>query len=218
MLVLVVLAVKLDSVTVTKEPKMEFFAHNTYEETITVVADRKYPPYSFQNEEGEMVGGEIELINAIANEMQVNLDIQFVSWEDALNAMKNGEADVILGLDYKQKYKDLFNLTTPVEINQYVAYGKEDYESLQQFHQKRIGAINYGSSEETILSPLALDNIITYDFYEDAFADIQNNKLDYLIGRYAVGNRVLAEQGITDVKAVGSVLGNNAFCFGMQKS
>ena len=193
MLLLVALAIKLIPDVLKKEPKMEFFADNTYEETITVVADEEYPPYSFRNEKGEIVGSEIELINAIANEMQVNVDIQFASWSDALQMMENGKVDVILGLDYSPKYKELFNLTHTIEINQYVTFGKESYSSLYEFTNKYVGVIQYNVLDEVIIEPLSLHNIVTYDSYEDAFADIQNDKLDYLIGRYAVGNRVLAK-------------------------
>ena len=38
-----------------RSPTMEIYANNSYEETLVVVADGEYPPFSFENSKGEMV-------------------------------------------------------------------------------------------------------------------------------------------------------------------
>ena len=201
----------------TDEPVMEIFPDGIYNETISVVADSEYPPFSFEDEQGNMIGYDLEVLNAIANEMKVNLDMHYVPWNDALEAMEDGTVDVILGLEYQEKYKDLYLLTDPLEINQTVAFGKNNYKSIYELYDKKIAILTYSMIDKTLIGPLALENVLVYDTYEEAFADIQSGELDYLIGRYSVGNRVLAQQGITNVRAVGKVLSNNAFCFGVQK-
>ena len=42
-----------------REPELEIYPNQSYERTITVVADENYPPFSFVNEEGVSVGGDI---------------------------------------------------------------------------------------------------------------------------------------------------------------
>ena len=202
---------------VTREPQMDIFAKNTYSETIRVVADENYPPFSFKGENGDMIGCDIEILNALANEMKVNIDIKFMSWPEALQSIKNGDADIILGLEYNKEYSGLYNLSSPVAINQYVAFGKEDYKTVHCLYTKKVGILNYSTAKELFVDAMALENVKTYEHYEDAFKDIQDGKLDYLIARYSVGNRVLNQEKITDVKAVGNVLVSNAFCFGVQK-
>ena len=206
-------AIKYD----TKEPKMEIYANNNYSETLVIVADQEYPPFSFENSHGVMIGSNIELMNAIANEMHVNLDFKFVPWSTSLEMINDGSADIILGLEYNDEYKEKFELSKPVEVNQYVAFGKEDYISTQELFDKKIAVLEYSSVMESIVEPMGFPNVNIYKEYEDAFIAIEENEADYLLARYPVGNRVLANNDFKNIKAVGHVLYSNSYCFGVQK-
>ena len=60
----------------TKEtPEVEIFPRNMYRETIHVVADVDYAPYSYLGDDGSPTGHDVELISEIANNMRVNLDL-----------------------------------------------------------------------------------------------------------------------------------------------
>ena len=203
---------------IRKEPKMEIFADNHYEETLKVVINQEFPPFSYKNKAGNMVGHDIEVLNAIANKMKVNVDIHSLPQNEAMRTMIEGNADVILGIEYNPKYIEKFDLTTPIEINQLVAFGIDEYSFVYELYDKRVAILRNGLVSETLIRPLAFKNVEVYGSYEEAFYAIQNGELDYLIGRYSVGNRVLAQENIEDVSAVGRVLSNNAFCIGVQKN
>ena len=200
-----------------KLPEMEIYANNNYEETLVVVADNNFPPFSFKNDRGEIVGNDIEIINSIANDMKVNISICFLPWSEAITALDDGKADIVLGLEYNDKYKEMFLLSKPIEINQYVAFGKERYLSVRELFSKRIAVLEHSSVVDEVIDPLSMPIVATFTDYEDAFAAIEAGELDYLIARYSVGNRVLATNNFNNIKARGTVLYNNAFCIGVQK-
>lgn len=211
---MIIYALKIDAST----PTLDIYPNNTYKETLKVVSDENYPPFSYKNKKGEMVGSDIEHMNSIANEMGVNIEYSFHSWPKAIEAMENNEADIILGLEYKKDYYDKFELTLPVEINQYVSFGLKDYSSVQELISKKIAVLEYSSVLEKIVIPMGIRDVTVFIDYEDAFAAINNNEIDYLIARNSVGNYLLDRNDFGDIETKGHTLYSNAFCFGLQKN
>ena len=64
-------------------PKMEIRPENRYEETLRVVTDMDYAPFSYVDENGEYAGLDVELINEIANRLEMNLDLTLMDWNEA---------------------------------------------------------------------------------------------------------------------------------------
>ncbi len=52
----------------------KIISKNIFKRTMIVVADIDYEPYSFISEQGCPSGHDIELVNALANKMEYNLD------------------------------------------------------------------------------------------------------------------------------------------------
>ena len=205
-------------VRVNIEPKIHFRSNNNYEETITVCTDNEYPPFSFIDKDGKIQGYDVELIYLLAEEMKVNVDLKLVAWNEAMEYMNQGNADIILGLEYNEKYREEFMLSNPVQINEFIAFGMYPVDRLSLLKEKKLGALENSTSYDLFIKPNNLQDVITYhSSYEDGFKDVLSGKIDYLIGRYSVGKRVLNEQGINEINAVGKVLTTNAFCIGVQK-
>ncbi|MBQ9273839.1 MAG: amino acid ABC transporter substrate-binding protein [Succinivibrio sp.] len=56
-----------------------------------------YPPYQFHDKSGEIVGFEIDLMNAIAREMEVSFEYQEGPYNVIYARTQNGELDALLG-------------------------------------------------------------------------------------------------------------------------
>ena len=83
----------------------------------------EYPPYTYKNEEGEAVGGEIEVLYNFAREKGYTLNIQEVSsLDEQYNALKNKEIN-ITSFTKTEKYEEEFSFpdildVTILDINQ----------------------------------------------------------------------------------------------------
>lgn len=213
-----ILTTGLNAAKPYRDPKINIKPSNKYTEIITISADKKYPPFSYLDKDGNPQGFDIELIYMLAEEMKVNIELNLVSWPEALKTMKFEEADIILGLEYSEKYLEKFHLSKPVQINEFVAFGTKSFDRISQLYTKKIGVLENSISDTLFIKPHNLQPITTYHTsYEGAFQSILNGEIDYLIGRYAVGKRVLDQEGITKIRPVGEILNSNAFCFGVQK-
>lgn len=63
---------------------------------IKVVTDAKYPPFSYIDEAGKMVGFEVDLWNALAERLNVNIEATTVSFESIIPGVQSGRWDIAM--------------------------------------------------------------------------------------------------------------------------
>ena len=63
---------------------------------IRFLTDSDFPPFNFYDEDGILVGFNIDLARAICLELSTSCDIKARPWEELFNGLKNGEADAVI--------------------------------------------------------------------------------------------------------------------------
>lgn len=82
---------------------------------IRFLTDSDYPPFDFYDEEGVLVGFNIDLARAICLELNTSCDIKPRPWSELFAGLKNGEADAVIAghkvtaaalkeVDFTQRY------------------------------------------------------------------------------------------------------------------
>lgn len=218
-LVLVVLIfISIKILVLEKSINNGIIAENIFERTMVVVADIDYEPYSFIGEDGHPAGHDIELINAIANEMKYNADVKLMKWKDCLEAVISGEADVILGLDYKPKEFPELILSSAISSDPFVCFGWEQYKSVYELQEKKLAALENSGCRSDFLEPYELiENTKEYSTYTEVLDSVISGENDYAVVRYSVGRRILAKQGVDSISAVGPKMANTTMCIGVSK-
>ena len=95
---------------------------NTPPQTIRVVMDNNYAPYSFQSEEGKLQGILIDQWREWEKMTGIKVDIQAMDWGEALRRMRAGDFDVIdciVETADRQNYFDFTPAYTTVEASIY---------------------------------------------------------------------------------------------------
>ena len=175
-------------------PKVTVHANNSYTETLRVVTDRNYEPFSYIDENGEYAGLDVELINEIANRLQMNLELELLDWTEANQRFLSGQADAILNMETDSVVKDARMIATiPTTEKQYVAYGREKIDSVPELYGKRVASLHQ-------MPELGLDGEITYlDSYAEIFEALRVGKYDFAICPIQVGNVFLQKLEMSDV-------------------
>lgn len=62
---------------------------------IKAIIAEDYPPYSFINDKGEPDGFSIDLVKAVANEMDLEIDLKGGEWDTAMTNLEKGSIDLI---------------------------------------------------------------------------------------------------------------------------
>lgn len=81
-------------------------------EKYKIVADSSFAPFEFQNDKGEYVGIDMELIKAIAKQQGFTIEIANPGFDAALNAVQSGQADAaIAGMSITDQRKEIFDFS-----------------------------------------------------------------------------------------------------------
>ena len=178
------------------EPTVEIKAQNNFSKTLHVVTDRDYKPYSYIGENGEYLGLDVEMMNEIANRLQMNLDLKLLDWNAAKEVFMDGDADVIMNMESDLIIGNSKIIATlPTTEKQYVVYGKSEISSVAELYGRRVAALHS-------MPGLGLDDEISYvNSYEKIFRGLKNGEFEFAVCPIQVGDSFLEKLDIDDVQA-----------------
>ncbi|HFI0506993.1 TPA: ABC transporter substrate-binding protein/permease [Streptococcus suis] len=119
----------------------------------TIVADSSFAPFEYQDENGDYVGIDMELIKAIAEQQGFTITIQNPGFDAALNAVQAGQADaVIAGMSITDARKEIFDFSDAYYTSNILLAVKNgsDITSYEDLSGKTVGAKN-GTASYTFL-------------------------------------------------------------------
>ncbi|WP_029187327.1 ABC transporter substrate-binding protein/permease [Streptococcus suis] len=119
----------------------------------TIVADSSFAPFEYQDENGDYVGIDMELIKAIAEQQRFTITIQNPGFDAALNAVQAGQADaVIAGMSITDARKEIFDFSNAYYTSNILLAVKNgsDIASYEDLIGKTVGAKN-GTASYTFL-------------------------------------------------------------------
>ena len=145
------------------------------------------PPYQFIDEDGEMTGLHIDIVNAIA--ASSNFDIEYIPFDntyDAMQAMMENELDAVIGVPQK-KYV-LWDVVFSDEINSAALCLVADENVAKRYEeaQSAVRGMKIALEGDTIdynhMSSLISSSIILKDTQSSAFYMLQHGYADMLLG------------------------------------
>lgn len=118
-----------------------------------IVADSSFAPFEYQDESGNYVGIDMELIKAIAEQQGFTITIQNPGFDAALNAVQAGQADaVIAGMSITDARKEIFDFSDAYYSSNILLAVKNgsSIASYEDLKGKTVGAKN-GTASYTFL-------------------------------------------------------------------
>lgn len=84
------------------------------EKTYIIATDKTYPPFEMEDENGDLVGIDMDLIRAIADDQGFEIEIRSLGFDAACTALESGEADaVIAGMTIKPEREEKYDFSDP---------------------------------------------------------------------------------------------------------
>ena len=159
--------------------------------------DDTFAPMGFRDENGEVVGFDIDLAREVANRLGVALEIKPIEWSSSILSLNKGDVDVLWnGVTINEARKQQINFSKPYLNNKLVivkAVDDNTINSKDDLSGKVLG-VQVGSNDEALTADPSSKNakeIRRYDVNVNAFLDLQAKRID------AVENNVINK--ITDV-------------------
>jgi polar amino acid transport system substrate-binding protein len=157
---------------------------NTETPTIVVATDPTYPPMEFLNDSGEMVGFDIELMEAVAGAGKFNVQFKSVPWDAIFGGLLDGSCDAIISsVTITEERRKDFDFSSPyIKADQVLVAERtsESVSSIADLGGKRIGVL-VGSAASAALDGIKDNhNIRIVDFrdHAEAVTDLLNGDVD----------------------------------------
>ncbi len=179
-------------------PAVSPAANNTAEDTswtyienngkLVVGLDDTFAPMGFRTEEGELVGFDIDLANAVGEELGVAIEFKPIVWDAKEMELDGKKIDVIWnGMSKTPERVEKMNLSKPYFNNSIVIMTLADKRiaSKADLAGKNIGTQAASAALEMIQADAIygdiVDGLAEYDTYDEAVMDLDTGRLDAVI-------------------------------------
>ena len=183
-------------------------------EALTVATDAAFPPFEIVDEETkEIIGFDIDLMNAIAEKAGLDIVYKNVAWDPLLAGMADCQYDMaISAMTITADRAEQFSFSDPyINAGQIVAV-KLDNETIngpEDLVGKTVGA-QIGTTGSLEIEAIADTTLKVYDTYELAFLDLVNGQVDAVVADYPLAVSFVNKYS-DSLKVVGEVFTDENF-------
>ncbi len=188
-------------------------------DALTVATDATFPPFEIIDEETkEIIGFDIDLMNAIAEKAGLDIEYKNVAWDPLLAGMADCQYDMaISAMTITADRAEQFSFSDPyINAGQIVVVqiSNETINVPEDLVGKTVGA-QIGTTGSMEIEAIADTTLKVYDTYELAMLDLANGQVDAVVADYPLAVSYVNKYSDT-LKVVGDVFTDEnygiAFC------
>lgn len=166
----------------TEEPQTqdENNPNDETQPTYIIGTDTTYAPFEFVNEEGEFVGIDMDILDAIAEDQGFNYELNILGFNAAVQALESGQVDAVMaGMGITEERQQSFDFTDPYYETATVfgVDANSDTQSMEDLEGENV-AVKTGTTGAAVAQDLQDE----YDFEITQFEDSVNMYEDVTAG------------------------------------
>lgn len=172
---------------------------------LVVATSPDWPPYEYIDDDGNVVGTDVLMMQWMADQLGVELEIQSMAFDTCLAAVGRGDVDMMIaGLTYDEERTNAMDLTGIYwnEGDQGLLVKKgmgATYNSAEAFNGKTVAAQNGTNQQIMVEEQLAGANLELVTKIPDGVNMVKNGRVDALAVPKTVYDSVLAENDDLEV-------------------
>lgn len=228
--IVTVLALVMLTACSQKEASSEEGSWKTIEKDkkVTIGLDDTFVPMGFKDEDGKIVGFDVDLAKAVFQQYDIDADFQPIDWSMKESELENDTIDLIWnGYTVTESRKKKVLFSDAYAQNEQVLVTKKDSKITkpEEMKGKVLGAQEGSSgyeafnSQTEILKDIVKENDATlYASFNEAMIDLENERIDGLLIDKVYADYYLKQAGKLDDYTIFSVgFENEAFAVGARK-
>ncbi|KLI20122.1 amino acid ABC transporter substrate-binding protein [Brachyspira hyodysenteriae] len=186
--------------------------------------DDTFAPMGFRDENGEVVGFDIDLAKEVANRLGVTLEIKPIEWSSSILSLNKGDVDVLWnGVTINEARKQQINFSKPYLNNKLVIVKAADDNTINSKDDLtgKVLGVQVGSNDEALTADPSSKNakeIRRYDVNVNAFLDLQAKRIDAVVIDEVAAQYYIAEKKAPFVVVENSPLTEELYGIGFRKS
>ena len=168
-----------------------------------------FPPFESQDENGELVGFDIDLMQAIGEQAGVEVEFESLPFDGLIPALQAGAIEAaISGMTITEERAETVDFSRPYfRAGLAIAVAEDDTEttSLESLEGKTI-AVQIGTTGANMAGTVKDANVSTFDSAPLALQELSNGNADAVINDAPATLDAIATGNIGGVKVVGELL------------
>lgn len=195
-------------------------------ETLVVGLDDAFAPMGFRDEQGNLVGFDIDLATAVADELGMQVEFKPIDWNAKEMELKAGTIDCVWnGMSITPERQENMALTNKYLNNKIVLMALADSDidvtSAKELVDLKIGTQVDSSALQMLMANEAYesfkDNISEYETYDTAIMDLKAGRVDVIAVDQVLGEYTNNNLG-GEMKECTYSLGDDYYVIGFEKS
>lgn len=153
---------------------------------LVVGLEGTYPPFSFQDEQGQLTGFEVDFAKALAKELGVDAKIQPGKWDGLLAALESRRLDVVINqVTISEERKKKYDFSTPYTVSGIQALvRKDDVDSIKtaaDLAGKKVGVGLGTNYEQWLRQNVPKADVRTYEDDPTKYQDLRVGRIDAIL-------------------------------------
>lgn len=194
---------------------------------IVVGLDDTFVPMGFRNQQGELVGFDVDLAKEIFDRIGITPKFQPIDWSLKESELNSGNIDMIFnGYTITDARKEKVNFSTPYMDNTQIIItmassdisSKADLTDKVVSVQKESSAYDAVTNEDGIVDNLKNAELITFDSNLDLFLDLESGRSDAIVLDEVFARYVLLSKNAEEYTILEDNFGQEEYGIGFRKS
>lgn len=185
--------------------------------------DDTFAPMGFRDENGEIVGFDIDMGKAVSKEIGVPIEFKSIDWASKESEIASGRINAIWnGLTVTEERKKVLDYTEPYLNNKqvFVVLNSSDITDAKQLAGRKVCA-QEGSTSQTAMDkqPEVRDSFALWKLYPDftsCFMDLESGRADAVLGDSVLINYYMQKKP-GQFRVLPGVVANEVYAVGVKK-
>lgn len=185
---------------------------------LTVATSPDFPPYEYLDDNGNVVGIEIDILELIAKKLGLELQVDPMDFDSALLAVQQGKSDMVVsGVTVLPERELVMNFTgSYTNAVQVIVVPKDSDVTLDNLGEQQIGVQRGTTGDIFTTDDYGDDHVTGYDSYTLVVQALLNGQIDCIVMDDAVAREyVAANPGLT---ILDTAYADEDYAFGIDKS
>ncbi|MCF7886143.1 MAG: transporter substrate-binding domain-containing protein, partial [Candidatus Marinimicrobia bacterium] len=186
---------------------------------IVIGGDNNFPPYEFLNKNGEPDGYNVDLTRALANQLDITIEIQLGPWAEMREKLKRGEIDALQGMFYSPKRDKTFDMSPAHTVVSYVIVARKNSplpDNMSELSDKSILVQEGDIMHDKALQMELDDQLISTESQEDALRLLANGKHDCALVTKAIAYYYIDKNNWTNLRINEDPIYSPEYCYAVR--
>lgn len=195
-------------------------------ETLIIGFDDTFVPMGFKDNNGKIVGFDIDLAKEVSKIIGKQVTFQPIDWSMKESELNSGKIDLIWnGYSITKERKEKVNFTNPYLENRQVIItlvnskinSKVDLKGMNVGAQNQSSAVDAINKEEELLKTFKDGKVYTFETNNEALMDLEAKRIDAVVADEILARYYINKKGEGKFKILNDDFGDESYGVGIRK-